>query len=91
MVLLGIVTCTAGVLAGVMLLALAVMIFYFLTMVIGYVTDSAGLEFLNPVYLHSLWNVNWFGAIFIAIIFNATVFPCAIGYWFYKICAIGRK
>ena len=61
------------------------------TCFIGASICSDGLEFVNPIWLHKRFKVNWFGAIFIAILFNilCTIFSCC--YWFYKLCTVGRK
>jgi hypothetical protein len=50
-----------------------------------------GWEFVNPVHIYKYNKVNWFGAIIVALIYNAF---CPIGsvcYWFYKLCTVGRK
>lgn len=53
--------------------------------------DADGFEFVNPVYLYGGGHLNWFGAIFIALIWNALFAPFAIFYWIYKLCTVGRK
>lgn len=53
--------------------------------------DSDGIEFVNPVFLYKRYKVNWFGAFFLAIIFNLLIFPFAIIYWIYKLCTVGRE
>ena len=57
---------------------------------LGILSKSRGLEFLNPLYLYSKWKVNWFGASFLALIFNLLTLPVAIFYWIYKLCTVGR-
>ena len=49
------------------------------------------LENLNPAYVYKHRKVNWFGAICICI-FGGLLCPMgAIGFWFYKLCTVGRK
>ena len=50
-----------------------------------------GLEFVNPLYIYRQVQVNWFGAFFLAIVFSALSPLLAFGYWFYKLCTVGRK
>lgn len=52
---------------------------------------TQGIEFVNPAYLYKTIRVNWFGAIFLAIFYSAMCPIGAIGYWFYKLCTIGRE
>jgi hypothetical protein len=59
--------------------------------ILGFAIDSCGFEFVNPIFLYNRFKVNWFGAFFLAIIFNLLTFPFAIVYWIYKICTVGRK
>lgn len=59
--------------------------------IIGFSIESDGLEFVNPVWLYKRLQVNWFGAFFIALLFNLLTAPYAVIYWFYKICTVGRN
>lgn len=57
----------------------------------GAIIMADGWEFVNPVHVYKYNKVNWFGAIVVALIYNAL---CPIGsvcYWFYKLCTVGRK
>lgn len=57
----------------------------------GAIVMANGWEFVNPVHIYKYNKVNWFGAIVVALIYNAL---CPIGsvcYWFYKLCTVGRK
>lgn len=58
---------------------------------ISQVTNSRGFEFVNPIWLYKKYRVNWFGAAFLAIIFNILAISCAVCYWIYKLCTVGRK
>lgn len=60
-------------------------------MAISFITDSEGLEFVNPVWLYKKYKVNWFGAMALTIVITVFVFPYALAYWFYKLCTVGRK
>lgn len=62
-----------------------------ITCLVGEFTMADGLEFVNPTWLYKRYKINWFGAIFIAILFNILCFPFSICYWFYKLCTVGRK
>lgn len=50
-----------------------------------------GLELCNPGWMHVFYKVNWFGAILLALIFNALCPLGAAGYWIYKLCTVGRR
>lgn len=50
-----------------------------------------GLEFMNPMFVYKYAHVNRFGAIVLSL-FYSVLFPMgAVGYWFYKLCTVGRK
>lgn len=58
---------------------------------IGALGMANGWEFVNPVHVYKYNQVNWFGAVLVALIYNII---CPIGsacYWFYKICTFGRR
>ena len=77
-----------------MLIEIYIISFYsavFLTFLIGALVDAEGLEFVNPIYLYNRFNVNWFGAAFISLLFNILILPVAIFYWIYKLCTVGKK
>lgn len=47
---------------------------------------------VNPIVVHKYnKRVNWFGAIVLALVFTALCPLGAAGYWFYKLCTVGRK
>lgn len=48
-------------------------------------------SFMNPIKIYKTYRVNYFGAALICIIYNLLCPIGSIGYWFYKICTIGRK
>ena len=57
----------------------------------GAIYMADGWEFVNPIHIYKYNKVNWFGAIIVALIYNAL---CPIGsvcYWIYKLCTVGRK
>lgn len=57
----------------------------------GAVNQADGIEFVNPAFVYKHNRVNWFGA-FVVAFFYSLICPIAtIGYWFYKLCVIGRK
>lgn len=55
---------------------------------IGYMLE---VDRLNPVYIYKNFKVNWFGALFVALIMNALCPIVSIIYWFIKLCTVGRK
>jgi hypothetical protein len=73
------------------LICLGIYLLAIITAILGYITDSEGIEFVNPSVLYSRFKINWFGAYFLAIVFNILDLPLAIAYWFYKLCTVGRK
>ena len=53
--------------------------------------ESFEWDNLNPIYIYKRRNVNWFGAILLTI-FGSLLCPIAtVGYWFYKLCTVGRR
>ena len=55
------------------------------------VRRSDGIEFFNPAHVYRHERVNWFGALFLALVFTALSPFFAVCYWFYKICTVGRR
>jgi hypothetical protein len=55
------------------------------------ITHSKGLEYCNPLWLHSHYKLNCFGAWFVAIVLNILSWPATFWYWIYKLCTIGRR
>ena len=53
--------------------------------------ENCGLSFLNPSVLYKTGKVNRFGAYFLGILFNLIFTPCAVFYWIYKLCTVGRR
>lgn len=50
------------------------------------------LSFFNPIRNYKEWIfMNWFGVIFFTILLNIICPAYALGYWFYKLCTVGRK
>lgn len=50
------------------------------------------LAIVNPCVVYSYnKEVNWFGAVVLAFVFTALCPVGAVGYWFYKLCTVGRK
>lgn len=74
-----------------LIFALLVLIGGTIACLISGLTNSVGLEFVNPIWLYKKYKVNRFGAILIAILFNILCFPLSICYWLYKLCTVGRK
>ena len=68
---------------------LGVLILSFIPLVV--VGDAEGMEFVNPVFIYNHTKVNWFGAVVLMLFFSFLCPIGAIGYWFYKLCVIGRK
>ena len=52
---------------------------------------TEGLEFLNPYVIYKLLKVNQLGAILVCLLFNILCPVLSLGYWFYKLCTIGRR
>lgn len=53
--------------------------------------ETMGLAWVNPIWIYQTIEVNWFGAIFLALIGNVIIPHIAIFYWIYKLCTVGRK
>ena len=57
----------------------------------GALDMADGWEFVNPIHIYKYNHVNWFGAIIVALIYNALCPICSVCYWFYKLCTVGRR
>lgn len=57
----------------------------------GAIAQSEGLEFVNPIFVYKHNRVNWFGAIVVSIVYGLICPVATAGYWFYKLCTVGRK
>lgn len=57
----------------------------------GAIAQSEGLEFVNPIFVYKHNRVNWFGAIVVASAYGLVCPIATLGYWFYKLCTVGRK
>ena len=57
----------------------------------GAIGQSEGLEFVNPIFIYKHNRVNWFGAIVVSIVYGFICPAATVGYWFYKLCTVGRK
>ena len=53
--------------------------------------DIDGLDWLTPKWIYHNYNVNWFGTICLMLFFNLLCPFMSIGFWFYKLCTVGRK
>ena len=54
--------------------------------------DLAPWELCNPCHSYDYYyNVNWFGALIISLIYTALCPVMAIIYWFCVLCCVGRK
>lgn len=47
-------------------------------------------DFFSPLWIYNNYNVNWFGAIMLCLLFNILCPIWSVGFWFYKLCTIGR-
>lgn len=57
----------------------------------GAIGKASGVEFFNPCFIYDKVKVNAFGAIILALVYNALMPIPAVCYWFYKLCTFGRK
>ena len=48
-------------------------------------------EILNPFKLYKEYKVNLFGLILLTLFINLLCPVYTIGFWFYKLCTVGRK
>lgn len=53
--------------------------------------EDNGFSWLNPLFIYKHASVNWFGALFIALLANVALPVIAIVYWMYKLCTVGRR
>ena len=57
----------------------------------GPLRDTKGFEFVNPIWWYRNYPVNPFGATMCALGFTILCPIMTIGYWFYKLCTVGRR
>lgn len=57
----------------------------------GPLKHTEGFEFVNPIWWYHNYPVNPFGAAMCSLGFTILCPVGAIGYWFYKLCTIGRR
>ena len=50
-----------------------------------------GLPCFNPIWLYRNYKLNWVGAFLCALGLNLCCPIATIGYWFYKLCTVGRR
>lgn len=55
------------------------------------IRNAEGLEIVNPEYIWKQTYLNAFGCCVVALFFAILVPIGAAGYWFYKLCIVGRK
>jgi hypothetical protein len=53
--------------------------------------NARGLEIVNPEYIWKQTYLNAFGCCVVALFFAVLVPIPTAGYWFYKLCTVGRK
>lgn len=71
-------------------------IIFFITFIEGIfvclVIDPEDFSFFNPIRNYKKWSsMNWFGVIFFTLLLNIILPVYAFGYWFYKLCTVGRN
>lgn len=50
------------------------------------------INFFNPLRNYQKWDrMNWFGVMFFTLLLNIILPVYAFGYWFYKLCVVGRR
>lgn len=52
--------------------------------------DQQEANFINPMWIYQNVNVNMFGTLILTVLFNLICPIYSIGYWFYKLCTVGR-
>lgn len=64
-------------------------------MVLGICFDFIGKcrnsDFFMPTYIYKHCRVNYFGAIMLCLFVNGLCPFWSLGFWFYKLCTVGRK
>ena len=57
----------------------------------GSPVNEVGLACCNPLWWYREYRVNYFGAGFLALLINLICPIASLGYWFYKLCTVGRR
>ena len=57
----------------------------------GAMGQAQGWEFVNPLHIYKHNRLNWFGTILLALWYNLLCPIMSLGYWFYKLCTVGRR
>lgn len=64
----------------------------FIDTIILVLNDISDFSFFNPICNYKNWSsMNWFGVIFFTLLLNIAFPVYAFGYWFYKLCTVGRN
>lgn len=50
-----------------------------------------GFEFVNPRWIYKHFRLNYFGVAIVTLLLNLFCPFGSVGYWFYKLCTVGRK
>ena len=60
---------------------------------LGFMTMLGMAEFwhLDPKDIYEWHRVNIFGCIVLTILFNLCMPVVSVGYWFYRLCTVGRE
>lgn len=58
---------------------------------VSFIGKCTNFDFFMPTYIYEHCKVNWFGAIILFLFVNLLCPVWSIGFWFYKLCTIGRK
>lgn len=48
-------------------------------------------DFFMPTYIYKHCRVNYFGTLMLCLFVNALCPVWSFGFWFYKLCTVGRK
>lgn len=56
------------------------------------INECDDFSFLNPICNYKKWkSLNWFGVAILTLALNIFHPIFSVGYWFYKLCTVGRK
>lgn len=58
---------------------------------VHFIGDCPNCDFFMPTYIYKHCKVNWFGAAVLCLFINILCPVWSIGFWFYKLCTVGRK
>lgn len=70
---------------------LGVFVLVMLSLRVDFIGNCDNSDFFMPTYIYKHCRVNYFGTLMLCLFVNALCPVWSFGFWFYKLCTVGRK